>query len=340
MNSVEQMGRRTRTAAFSMVELLVVIGIIALLAAIIFPVFATIRENGRQTSSMSNMHDISTKLEYYRLDTHHYPPVLFGFAVPSTSNVTGPFAPMDKALDTCTTLNTCTTYLTGLYPEYVNNIATFQDPNNSTDDLSKTATLNKLFLCAGNNDQSDDNACPAATTSPAVSNAGVLVLANGTNKDGSDDPHTYYIADAYDISPRVIDGSNTDDPQSGGGDYIVRYDPSWTSIDSALDCGTTPPGVKALAESFCGSSGALTNDYLHQLRWRNPPGESYVTSTTYHTRLAGKILVLTQDGSTKKIDASKYAALEPTGSVSPPNGYGLTVDANGVSSGKFWLVTP
>lgn len=39
---------------FTLIELLVVITIIGLLAALLFPVFAKVRENGRRTSCQSN----------------------------------------------------------------------------------------------------------------------------------------------------------------------------------------------------------------------------------------------------------------------------------------------
>ena len=44
--------------AFTLIELLVVIAIIAILAAILFPVFARARENARKASCMSNMKQI------------------------------------------------------------------------------------------------------------------------------------------------------------------------------------------------------------------------------------------------------------------------------------------
>ncbi|HXI17583.1 MAG TPA: prepilin-type N-terminal cleavage/methylation domain-containing protein, partial [Chloroflexota bacterium] len=55
--------RRTRQAprqvrGFTLIELLVVIAIIAILAAILFPVFARARENGRRASCQSNMKQI------------------------------------------------------------------------------------------------------------------------------------------------------------------------------------------------------------------------------------------------------------------------------------------
>ena len=41
--------------AFTLIELLVVVAIIALLAAILFPVFARARENARRSSCQSNL---------------------------------------------------------------------------------------------------------------------------------------------------------------------------------------------------------------------------------------------------------------------------------------------
>jgi len=394
INMVRVQNTRLAKAAFSLIELLVVIAIIALLAAIIFPVFEQIEENSRQSTSISNMHDISTKLEQYKLDAHHYPPVLFGYAVPASGGKG--YVSMDQALSACTAQQTCGTYLTGLYPEYIDNVAEFHDPDDAsqvTDAKADSAPdgtasaaggdivkVSHLFLCSGNDStvvpvangpcgstnsgDADDCACPKAPpTAPAPTNPpatinpmgiGVLVQASGYLKNNPGQPYplnAYYAADSYDVSPRLASGSSLDllTVQPAGGpdekeyNYVVRYQPSWTTISENLDCNTTAAnGGIALSQGLC-PANSDDNLYLNQLRWRNPPSSAYVTSTTWHVKGPGtNVLILTEDGSVQKFDASRFAAMEPPtsgGATTPPNMYPLNVNANGVTTAKFWQVT-
>jgi prepilin-type N-terminal cleavage/methylation domain-containing protein/prepilin-type processing-associated H-X9-DG protein len=72
--------------AFTLIELLVVIAIIAILAAILFPVFATAREKARQTSCASNLKQLGLGFAQYIEDYDEYYPLGNGVSGLYTGN--------------------------------------------------------------------------------------------------------------------------------------------------------------------------------------------------------------------------------------------------------------
>ncbi len=110
----------SRKSGFTLIELLVVIAIIAILAAILFPVFGRARDNARRTSGISNVKQISLGVLQYLQD---YDERFFDTVTERQANSTtklGRAATLAEAADF--------SYRAKLQP-YVKSIQLFKDPS-------------------------------------------------------------------------------------------------------------------------------------------------------------------------------------------------------------------
>lgn len=114
-----------RSSGFTLIELLVVIAIIAILAAIIFPVFVQAKISAYRSSDMSNMNSLRTALQLYRSDQGGYPPALLGYATLYTDG-SGDIVPANSVRGF-------------LYPRRVDSVATFKPALNRADDSKRVA---------------------------------------------------------------------------------------------------------------------------------------------------------------------------------------------------------
>jgi len=92
------MSASRRRSAFTLIELLVVIAIIAILAAILFPVFAQAREKARQATCVSNLKQLGTACVMYAQDYDESYPMLEsgGGARLTVANLLDPYIKTNK----------------------------------------------------------------------------------------------------------------------------------------------------------------------------------------------------------------------------------------------------
>lgn len=109
---MHQMSKRKLRRGFTLIELLVVIAIIAILAAILFPVFARARENARRASCQSNLKQIGLGVMQYVQD--------YDEKYPITANQTGFYGGLDWGL-----------WMVNVFP-YVKSTQIFACPSSSS----------------------------------------------------------------------------------------------------------------------------------------------------------------------------------------------------------------
>jgi len=113
--------------AFTLIELLVVIAIIAILAAILFPVFAQAKAAAKKTSDLSNLKQANTAAQIYLSDSDDNYPI----TVPENRGTTLFTTPWDRTPTANPTLRQ-TMYVNSLQP-YMKNFQMFTSPGSGSD---------------------------------------------------------------------------------------------------------------------------------------------------------------------------------------------------------------
>lgn len=273
---------------FSLIELLVVIGVVAILAAITFPVAAGVRRNALWNSDLSRMSSLRTALQLYDADQGGYPPALFGYVTLYGATTSGYVLTNDGAAPAVDLSNVVPpSAVKGyLYPKRIDSYEGFQPAQVKVEDARE-------FF--GGNGASPENRVvwPAqaetgfSISGPTDPNCAKQAYGPTTivKFPGSTDDATYYKVSGFDVQQvRSITGPRNE----------LHYALFWTGW--------------GLAAGGC----ALGNgsDDPRQLGYANPPETTIVTwSSTFRAYEAGvptrraNDIVLFLGGSARQYDS-------------------------------------
>lgn len=257
---------------FTIIEMLTVIAIIGVLAALIFPVVASAKRKAKEAQCISNMHGIFLAVKQFQLDEHRYPDFIAGPVQwrDSQGNLncvgSGEIVPLK---DTNGVFNG---QIVSLYPEYID------EPRGLTCPVSGVNAESAEYTATGNSPQ-DIVADPMFSILGSGSKPINGLRAVGPASNGNM-PFYLYKYSSYDVQLPKDNTPNT---------FEAHYAPTRVDMDG-VDPSSDPK-------------------YAKQLRWKMPPADTVVTWCSYHRDAqpggaideGSKDIVLFLDGSTKKV---------------------------------------
>lgn len=277
--------------AFTLIELLVVIAIIAILTAIIFPVFARAKDSAWRNGDIANMNSIRTALQLYRVDQGAYPPALLGYVTTYTPGGTD-VIPADK--------------LKGfLYPRRLDALSTLKPAYNRFGPLDLTnavwpnqdpRALGQAPIVDLDGDGRVTAADDIAAARQAYGPADGLVCPDGTAGCAANAAQRWYSLSGYDVAqvpgpggaPRAElryalfwtdyslnqGGNAQDDPrQLGYSDPPESTVVTWNSYFRQYDRGATTPVATNLdvALFLGGAARPFDSKTVYERSWRTTP---------------------------------------------------------------------
>lgn len=249
-----EIGMQKQRRAFTLIEVLVVIAVIAILSALIFPAFTRARAEAYRSGDLSSMNALRGAILLYREDQGGFPPQILGYA---SLYSTGPGVP------DVVPANRIASYL---YPRRVSSIETLRPSQNRVglSDVTVATWPNADPRAPGTAAQYDlngDGLIDLMQDDPALARqyygpmAGCVTQSLGVDSTCDDDNGSslFYSVSGYDASLVPLTRAVGNQPLS---QYEMRYALFWTEL------GLTTGGA---------------SDDPRQLGYNNPPDSTIIT---------------------------------------------------------------
>ncbi|RYG25563.1 prepilin-type N-terminal cleavage/methylation domain-containing protein [bacterium] len=247
-----------RRNGFTLIELLVVIAIIAILAAIIFPVYAQAKKSAYKSSDLSNMNTLRTALQLYKADQGAFPPALLGFVGPySNRSSDGNILPPNAIRD-------------ALYPKRVESLAVFRPALNRVADNAPARPYDPAAIENGSDPMVTTALWPGTGFGAAGDNRQRYGLNDGPVQRAAIGPgggcevakNYYYRISGYDAAPVITTSPN--------GAWETHYQLFWTGWS-----------VPANPCSPAANENGSAVDDPRQLGYTEPPETTVVTWNSF-----------------------------------------------------------
>jgi prepilin-type N-terminal cleavage/methylation domain-containing protein len=277
---------------FTLIELLVVIAIIAILAALIFPVYARVKDSAYRSSDMSNMNAIRTALQLYRTDQGGYPPQILGYAT-GYSN----FAPSSADVVPANLVANASPWTQNsafLYPKRIISFTVLQP---AYDRVTNTITSQAVWPIGTPPPTGNQAMGPQNTVERC---ADIVQPGEADNGPTLVDDY-FYNVDGYDVGNVRVPGGPASVTRNE-----LRYTLFWSQYTVPTSC--NPPTFDSPTPSVAGSA----SDDPRQLGYSDPPETTVITWDSFFrdydsngipTRSGKRDIVLFLGGSAKPMDS-------------------------------------